>query len=69
MFSQLCLCSAKRITFLLSSLPNMIIDSVSRWVGSEGSVGKWSMTGWLVGQWSVDLIKPRTKHVWGSDFA
>ena len=43
--------------FLLSSLPNMIIDSVSCWVGSQ-----W--VGWLVYRWSVDLIKPR-KNMFG----
>ena len=33
--------------FLLSSLPNMIIDSVSHWVGS-----RW-VAGWVVGIWLV----------------
>ena len=37
-------------------------------------LGRWSMVGglvgkWLVGQWFIDLIKPRKKHVWGIDFA
>ena len=36
----------KMSIFLLSSLPNVIIDSESRWIG--GSVGKWSVVGCLV---------------------
>ena len=51
MFSQQCLCSAKMNIFLLSSLLNMIINLVSRWVGGL-------VVGWSVGRWSVDLIKP-----------
>ena len=30
-----------------------------------GSLGNWSVVSWLVGRWSLDLIK----HVWGCDFA
>ena len=35
---------------LLSSLPNMIIDSVSGWVGSQwvGICGRWSVGWWTV---------------------
>ena len=47
-------------------LPNMIIDSVSRGVGIRWLGG--SVHGWLVGRWSVDLIKPQKKHIWSGDF-
>ena len=36
--------------FLLSSLSNMIINSASRWVGDDGSVGKWSVLRWSLGR-------------------
>ena len=59
----------KKYKFLLSSLPNMLIDSVSHWVVVGGSLGKWSVVGWKVGRWCADLMKPRKKHVWRGDFA
>ena len=51
-------------TLLFSSLLNMIIASVGRWLDGQwvgGSVGKWLVVGWWVGGWLMDLIKPNEK--------
>ena len=46
------------------SVDRWVSGSVGRWIG--GSVGRWvsgpwSVVGWSVGRWSVDLIKPSRK--------
>ena len=60
----MCLCSAKWICFYCQVFQIWLLI---RWVIGLvvcGSLGKWSVVGWLVGWWSVDLMKPRKKHVW-----
>ena len=68
MFFQLCLCSAKwrcfywqvfQISLLIQRVIALVVD---------GSVGKSSVVGWLVGWWSLNLMKPRKRYVWSGDF-
>ena len=66
-FSQLGLCSAKWVyfyyqVFQMWLLIQRVDGSVGRWVS-----GRWSVV-WLF-PWSVDLVKPKKKHVWGKDSA
>ena len=51
--------------FLLTSLPNMIIDceQLSRWVG--GSPGKWSVVGWQVVSVVHGFNKTQEKNLFG----
>ena len=66
MFSQLCVCSVKWTCFNCQVFQVQLL--IQRVVGSVVG-GQWVLRRWSFRWWSVDFIKPRKNHVWGSDFA